>query len=136
MAANNNERFAAIESRLDQVAAAILSVTGLIEKMQAPVQAPTQQRQAVRSQLDMTDAELQATYGPWRISVEEFLDFKASVSPSKKNLAVAKLLAMNLHRVTTYAEAELYMKWKHETAPEDVVAWWKGFGREGVPQGL
>jgi hypothetical protein len=132
--ASNNQTLQQIEALTKSVEALQQMMKTLLETPAA--RRPQQQQQKPKSAFEMDDAELMRTYGPWRIDAEEFAAFKEECAPSKRNLAIAKLLAMNLKRVTTYYEGELYHEWREETPKEDVAKWWTEFNGQGIPTGL
>lgn len=133
MAGNNTrEQIDALAKSVEQLQAMMQSVIAMSSRLNKPVQ----QKHEPRSMNDIDPAELEKTHGPWRLDPEEFAVFREECEVSKRNLAIAKLLALNLDRVTTFYEGELYAEWRKATPRAEVEAWWKNFNGKGIPEGL
>lgn len=132
--------------RIEQLEGAINRLGELLERVsklqesaaQRAMQAPTKPSYNRPQRVVKSEAEIEKTHGPWRCAPEDFVALRDEIEPSKHNLAVAKLLAMNLNRGTGIGpvEGQLYIEWREEVGQAGADEWWMNFNGKPAPAGL
>jgi hypothetical protein len=86
--------------------------------------------------------------GPWRLELNEFLTFKATVDCNWEvggNAKTGQALAVACGRSSGHAEGELYLQWRGSVEEGTVLAFWESVGwydrngthhKHGIPPGL
>jgi hypothetical protein len=94
---------------------------------------------APRHEASPVKAPVETRAEPWRLTLEEFINFKSDCHinwDDNGNAKVAQRLARSLRRSSGHAEGQLYINWAKQNGRASVKAFWISRGFSEIPEGL